>query len=102
MKQREKLLQALPGVASAQVAMVDEAYKDGAFNRKVKGLMASAVALRATCTPCILAQTMRAIEAGATKEEILETIGVATTMRGTTGSAESLIVVKLLEELGKI
>jgi len=102
MKQREKLLQALPGVAAAQVAMGDEAYKDAALSRKVKRLMALAIGLGAGCTPCILAQTMRAIEAGATKEEVLETIGVAMTMRGTTGSAESLRVIKLLEELGKL
>ncbi len=97
---REKLEQALPGLAAAQNAMTDEAYKDGALSRKVKRLIALATALRAGCTVCILAQTKRAIEAGAIKDEVLETIGVAMTMSGTTGMAESLRVVKLLEELG--
>lgn len=100
MKQREKLLQALPGLAAAQDAMRDEAYKDAALSRKVKRLMALAIALGVGCTACILAQTMRAVEAGATRNEVLETMGVALTMRGTTGTGESLRVVKLLEELG--
>jgi len=44
---------------------------------------------------------MRALEAGATKDEILETISVNVAMSGTTGIAESLRVLKLLDELGK-
>ena len=38
----------------------------------------------------------------ATKEEILETISVNMAMSGTTGIAESLRVLKLLDELGKL
>jgi alkylhydroperoxidase/carboxymuconolactone decarboxylase family protein YurZ len=45
---------------------------------------------------------MRALEAGASKEEILETISVNMAMSGTTGTAESLRVIKLLDELGKL
>ena len=100
MKLRVKLEQALPGVMTAQSGLMDEAYKDGALSRKVKRLMALAVALRAGCAACILAQTKRAIEAGATKEEVLETAGVAMTIGSTLGTGESLRVVKLLEELG--
>ena len=54
-----------------------------------------------SCVYCIVAKTMRALEAGATKEEILETISVNVAMSGTTGIAESLRVLKLLDELGK-
>jgi alkylhydroperoxidase/carboxymuconolactone decarboxylase family protein YurZ len=50
----------------------------------------------------VLGQTMYALEKGATKEEILETIGVVVSIRGTTGVAESLRVIQLLEELGKL
>jgi alkylhydroperoxidase/carboxymuconolactone decarboxylase family protein YurZ len=45
---------------------------------------------------------MRALDAGATKEEILEAVSVNLAMSGTTGVAESLRVIKLLEELGKL
>jgi len=96
----EKLGQELPGLRASQRAMTEEAYKDGALSRKVKRLMALAIGLRASVTPCILVQTKLAIEAGATKGEVLETIGVSMAMSGTSGTAASLRVIKLLEELG--
>lgn len=45
---------------------------------------------------------MHALNAGASTDEILETLAVEVSMSGTTGVAESLRVIKLLEELGKI
>jgi AhpD family alkylhydroperoxidase len=81
---------------------IDEAYKPGALNTKTKRLMALAIALAVGCTNCILGQTNRALDAEATKEEILETLSVVMSMRGTTGMAESLRVIKILEEKGKL
>ena len=82
--------------------MRQEVYRDGALSLKVKRLMSLAIALRASCRNCILAQTMFALEAGATTEEVLETLSVVVSKSGTTGVAESLRVVQLLEELGKL
>jgi AhpD family alkylhydroperoxidase len=76
-------------------------YKDGALSLKVKRLIALACGLQAGCTRCIQGQTKDAVEAGATKDEILEAVSVATVMGGTTVSAESWRVVKVLEELDK-
>jgi len=42
------------------------------------------------------------VRENATKEEILETLGVVISMRGTTGVGESLRVIQLLDELGKL
>lgn len=98
----DKFKQALPDLSAAQYAMLDEVYKDGALSSKVKRLISLAVALRAGCTNCILAQTKRALETEATKDEILETLSVAVAMSGNTGVAESLRVVELLSELGKL
>ena len=98
----EKFRQLLPDLRDSLSAVGNVVYKDGALSTKVKRLMALAIALRAGCTNCILAQTMRALEAGAAKEEILETLAVVVAMSGTTGVAESLRVVKLLDELGKL
>ena len=99
---RDKLLQIVPGVMKVELDQVDMVYKDGALSRKVKRLIALGIALRAACTNCILAQTQRALEAGASNEEILETIAVEISMSGTTGIGESMRVIKFLEELGKI
>ncbi|MBN1687465.1 MAG: carboxymuconolactone decarboxylase family protein, partial [Spirochaetales bacterium] len=77
-------------------------YKDGALSLKVKRLISLGIALRAGCVNCILSQTMHALNAGASTEEILETLSVEISMSGTTGVAESLRVITLLEQLGKI
>ncbi|MCF7939213.1 MAG: carboxymuconolactone decarboxylase family protein [Spirochaetales bacterium] len=74
----------------------------GALSEKVKYLLALAVALGTGCRICILAQVTKAMDAGATKEEIMETISVVVAMRGTTGIAESLRIIDYLEEKGLI
>ena len=102
MKQLNKFSELLPGVLGQVMDLMSEVYKDGALNCKVKRLMALAVALGAGCRNCVLAQTMSALENGATRDEVLETISVVASMRGTTGVAESLRVVQLLDELGKL
>ena len=97
---REKRSQVLPEVAAAADAVRTVVYKDGALSRKVKRLIAMAVALGIGCMPCIIAQTKQAVEAGATKEEVLEAASVLLAIQGTSGYSESWRVVKILEELG--
>ena len=92
--------QNLPETYAAEWGVIDTVYKDGALSAKVKRLMALAIALRIGCTNCILGQTKRALDQGATREEILETISVNVGMSGTTGFAEGLRVLKFLDELG--
>lgn len=99
----DKYHQALPTLTAAESAVLDDVvYKDGALSTKLKRLIALGIALRAGCTNCTLSQTMRALEAGATKDELLETISVEMAISGTTGIGESLRVVKILDELGKL
>ena len=97
-----KFREALPDLMVPEAAVFEVVYKEGALSTKVKRLMSLGIALRAGCTNCILGQTMRALEAGATKDEILETLSVVVAMGGTSGIAESLRVLKLLDELGKL
>jgi len=97
-----KFRQALPDLAVNESARTKLVYSNGALSAKVKRLIALAIAVRAGCTNPILAQTMRALEAGATKDEILEALSVNVTLSGTTGIGESLRVIKLLDELGKL
>ena len=98
----DKLRQALPDLMAAKAAVTDGVYRDGALSHKVKRLIALGIALRAGCTNCILHHTMQALEVGATKDELLETISVEMAISGTTGIGESLRVVKILDELGKL
>ena len=101
-QQLEKFARLVPNVMGAVRNLSAEVYKDGALSCKVKRLMALTLALGTGCRNCILAQTKNALDNGATKEEILEALSVVVGMRGTTGVAESLRVVQLLEELGEL
>lgn len=97
-----KFTEALPELMAVEDPVIDMVYKDGALSSRIKRLMSLALALGAGCTNCILAQATLALDAGATKEEILETLSVVVSMRGTTGVAESLRIIKLLDEMGKL
>ena len=98
----EKMKKLLPAVVPAEFKVGEAAYAEGALSTKQKRLIALGVALGRGCTNCILGQTMRALEAGASTEELLETTGVAIAIGGTMGMAESMRVVRLLEEMGKL
>jgi len=56
--------------------------QDGALSTKTKELMAIALSIGAACEPCVKIHTRRALQLGATKEEIAETIGVAILLLG--------------------
>ena len=101
-KYREKFDEDLPEPMKAYATFRKTVYKDGALNLKTKRLIALACGLQAGCTRCIQGQTRDAVEAGATKEEVLEAVSVAIVMGGTKVSAETWRVVKVLEEMGKL
>nr|WP_319394384.1 carboxymuconolactone decarboxylase family protein [uncultured Desulfobacter sp.] len=101
-EQLKKLLVQMPDVGRHVGAMDKTAYADGALNTKTKRLMALAIALGVGCENCILGQANAALSQGATKEEILETLGVVISMRGTTGVAESLKIIQMLDEMDKL
>lgn len=62
--------------------MHKDAMADGALPRKTKELMALAVSITSRCEGCIAFHVHDALEAGATREEVLETIGVGILMGG--------------------
>jgi AhpD family alkylhydroperoxidase len=97
-----RLLEVMPELAKQLNAQITEVYKDGALDARTKRLMAMAVALGAGCRNCVLGQATAALDLGASREEMLETIAVVTSMRGTTGVAESLRVIQLLDEMEKL
>ncbi|MEF2229409.1 MAG: carboxymuconolactone decarboxylase family protein [Pseudodesulfovibrio sp.] len=80
--------------------IVDAAFKDGALRSKEKHLMAMAIGVKDHCAPCTLGHLKAALAAGATKEEILESIGVTLSMSGTTAMGGAWMVFKMMEEEG--
>ena len=77
-----KLGTEIPGPMSGFAQMHKKALVDGALSTKVKELISLAIAITVRCNGCIAYHVHDALEAGATKEEILEVIGVAVVMGG--------------------
>jgi len=73
-------------------------YEDGAFDQKTKRLMAMVGAIAAGCEECIIGQAIRAIDQGATKEEILEACSVALSLGGTMAGSKVSMVIQLLKD----
>lgn len=70
-----------PQAASAFWAFDKAALAGGAIPRKYKELMAVAVALTTQCAYCIELHRKAALEAGATAEELGETVLIAAALR---------------------
>jgi AhpD family alkylhydroperoxidase len=58
------------------------AMKDGAMTAREKELVALGIGLAVRCDNCIYAHVQKAVRAGATREQVLETAGVAVMMQG--------------------
>ena len=74
--------QATPDVASAFSGLAKSATKPGAVDSKTKELIALAIGIAGRCDGCIGFHTEAAIRLGATRDEVVETIAVATYMGG--------------------
>ena len=72
----------LPGPMSGFARLHKKSVETGALDAKTKELMALAIGIAVRCEGCIAYHTHDAIKAGATRQELLETIGVAILMGG--------------------
>ncbi len=70
------------GTASAFNALHKAAMSDGVLSAKHKELIALGIGIRTQCEDCIISHVRSAMKAGATAEEIAETVGVAISMGG--------------------
>lgn len=71
-----------PDAAAGFTALHDAALHDGALSAKHKELQAIAIGIVKQCNDCIGFHMKAAIRAGATREEVVETISVAMAMGG--------------------
>jgi AhpD family alkylhydroperoxidase len=72
----------IPEVVKAFGAMDKAVSQEGALSCKQKELMALAIGIAIRCEGCIGFHTRAAIKHGATREEIMETIGLSIYMGG--------------------
>jgi AhpD family alkylhydroperoxidase len=72
----------MPGPMSGFSRLHNKAVEAGALDKKTKELMALAISIAIRCESCIAYHTHDAVGAGATRAELLETIGLAIMMGG--------------------
>jgi AhpD family alkylhydroperoxidase len=73
---------AMPDVMKAFGGLHQATMKAGALSVAEKELIALGIGLAVRCENCIYAHVRAALKAGATREQILETAGVAVSMQG--------------------
>lgn len=78
---------------------MDSVLEDGALDTKTKELIALGIGLAAKCQYCVSLHTKKSLDAGATKDEIIEVATVATLMGGGPALAYSAKLKEALEEL---
>jgi AhpD family alkylhydroperoxidase len=99
-KDRKKLhLQFLNNVKTYKplLELEEKAFRDGALNKKTKELMALSISIVTKCEPCMEWHLDQALQAGATDEEIYETIDVSIEMGGGQAGAYARFVLNALE-----
>lgn len=84
-KNSQTLAVAQPSVMEMFEKLHHTAGATGALDRKTKELMALAISVTHGCDDCIAHHVHDAIEAGATREELAEALGVAVLMGGGPG-----------------
>ena len=77
-----ELRRAIPDVYDGFRQLHHAAFAPGALDQRTKELMAFAIAVGQQCDGCIAAHARAAAQAGATREEAAEAIGVAILMNG--------------------
>lgn len=89
---------ALPDVMAQFGALHRAATGDGALPKATKELISLAIGIAAQCDGCIVMHVHDAIAAGATREQVVETIGVAILMGGGPASVAAIEAVRALDE----
>jgi AhpD family alkylhydroperoxidase len=94
-----KLGKEIPGPMTGFARLHRKGLEDGALSGKVKELMALAISIVVGCEGCIAYHVHDAIQAGATREELFETVGVGLLMGGGPGSIYSAHAMDAIEQM---
>ena len=90
-----------PDVMRGVMAIDGAAAKTGHLTPKIHELIALAVAITTRCDGCISVHTKKAVEAGATLEEISEALGVAIALNTGAALTYSARVMEAYQQLPK-
>ncbi|MFT6389732.1 MAG: AhpD family alkylhydroperoxidase [Cellvibrionaceae bacterium] len=101
-KNMEILSDAQPAVMEAFGWLHTAGTTTGALDAKTKELIALAIAVAARCDGCIAFHTHDALDAGATREEITDALGVAILMGGGPSVMYATHVVEAIDQFKAI
>ena len=93
----EKRAALAPEITEAFHNFSKAVFKDGALSEKTKQIIAVAVAHVTQCPYCIRSHTKLAMKNGASKEEIMEAIWVASEMRAGAAYAHAALAIDEME-----
>ncbi len=89
----------IPGPMTGFARLHRKGVEDGALSGKVKELMALAISIVVGCEGCIAYHVQDAIQAGATRGELLEAVGVGLFMGGGPGSIYAAHALDAIEQM---
>jgi AhpD family alkylhydroperoxidase len=94
-----KMKEQTPDLVNAFAGLFTKVMKNGALSVMQKELIALGIGVTQHCAPCIRLHIQKALEAGATKEQVLEAAAVAVVMGGGPAYTHIPIVINTLEAL---
>jgi len=96
-KQAHAFYQSESKVYNAFIDMEKQAYISGKLGKKYKEMIAIGISIHINCESCLEWHINEALHAAATKEEIIEAIGVGMEMGGGPATVSSRFAMKILE-----
>jgi len=98
-KDMEKVKAQAGNMVGAFGSLFSKTMGEGALSVKQKELIALGIALSVQCMPCITLHVKKCLDAGATKEEMIEVCGVAVLMSGGPAYTHVPEVINAIEQL---
>ena len=94
-----KMKEQAPDTVNGFAAMFSKIMKDGALSLREKELIALGIGVVQRCAPCIRLHVQKSLDAGATRQQILEAASVAVMMGGGPAYTHVPLVMETLEML---
>ncbi len=95
----EKMKAQLPATVSGFAGLFGKTMAKGVLTVREKELVAIGIAVASQCEPCIILHVQKCLDAGASREEILEASGVAVMMSGGPAYTHIPMVIEAIDEL---
>ena len=94
-----KMKQQIPETVNGFAALFGKVMQEGTLSVREKELIALGIGVAQRCVPCIRAHVQKSLDAGATKQQVLEAASVAVMMGGGPAYTHIPVVMDTLEAL---